>query len=158
VCGNITEQQVDAIVSMSDDGLSLGASSSHSIGTAGGPELLKRVKELAPVRPGRAVVTIAGDLPSRFVIHAVIAGCRDSHGIRSNNWVLPSRDLITEVISSCFYAADSHRLASLAFPLSVKGALFMTPEDGLDMLFRCIVRSLNRSLTSVREVRIVVGQ
>jgi serine/threonine protein kinase len=157
VCGRIIEQQVDAIVSVSDDGLSLGADTSHTIGTAGGPELLKRARELAPVRPGRAVVTAAGDLPARFVIHAVVVGCRDNSGIRSNNWVLPSRDLIAEVISSCFYEADSHRMASIAFPLSVKGALGMTPTDGLDTLFRCIVRSLHRSLTSVREVRIVIG-
>jgi O-acetyl-ADP-ribose deacetylase (regulator of RNase III) len=157
VSGRITEQQVDAIVSISDDRLSLGADTSHTIGSAGGPELRQRTRELAPVRPGRAVVTAAGTLPSRFVVHAVVVGCTDNSGIRSNNWVLPSRDLIAEVITSCFYEADSHRIASLAIPLSARGALGMSPEDGLDTLFRCIVRSLHRSLTSVREVRIVIG-
>jgi O-acetyl-ADP-ribose deacetylase (regulator of RNase III) len=154
VRGKIVDQQVDAIVSMSDDRLSI----ETEIRTAGGPDLLARAKELAPVRPGRAVVTAAGKLPARFVIHGVVIGCSDDAGIRSNNWVLPSRDLIAEVINSCFYEADSHRMTSVAFPVSGKGSLGMAPEDSLDTFFHCIARSLQRSLTSVREVRIVIGQ
>jgi O-acetyl-ADP-ribose deacetylase (regulator of RNase III) len=152
VRGKITEQQIDAIVSLSDDRLSVEA----DLRNAGGPELLLRAKELAPVRPGRAVVTAAGSLPARFVIHGVVIGSRDNSGIRSNNWMLPSRDLIAEVVASCFYAADSHRMTSVAFPTSAKGSLGMGPEDSLETLFRSIVRSLQRSLTSVREVRIVI--
>jgi O-acetyl-ADP-ribose deacetylase (regulator of RNase III)/predicted Ser/Thr protein kinase len=153
VRGKIVDQQVDAIVSMSDDRLSLAT----DIRTAGGPELLTRAKELAPVRPGRAVVTAAGNLPVRFVIHGVVIGSSDNAGIRANNWVLPSRDVIAEAINSSFYAADSHRMLSLAFPVSANGSLGMAAEDSLDTLFRGIVRSLQRSLTSVREVRIVIG-
>jgi len=153
--GTIIEQQVDAIVSMSDDRLSMGGDVSM-IAVAGGPELRQRAKELAPVRPGRAVITTGGNLPSRFVIHGVVFGCHDNSGIRSNKWVMPSRDLIAEVVSSCLYEADNHRLLSIAFPLSAKGALSIAPEDVLDTLLRSIARSLYRSTTSVREVRIVI--
>ena len=153
VAGKIAEQHVDAIVSLTDDGLSVGS----QIRSAAGTELLQRARELAPVRPGRAVVTAAGNLPSRYVIHGVVIGSGDNGGIRSNNWILPSRDLIAEVISSCFYEADSHRIVTVAFPLSSKGALGMAPEESLDTLFRLIVRSLSRSLTSVREVRLVIS-
>ncbi len=153
VAGKIAEQQVDAIVSMTDDGLSIGS----QIRTAAGPDLLQRARELTPVRLGRAVVTAAGDLPSRYVIHAVVIGSSDNSGIRSNNWILPSRDLIAEVISSCFYEADSHSIVSVAFPLSAKGALGMDAEESLNTFFRLIVRSMSRSLTSVREVRLVIS-
>jgi serine/threonine protein kinase len=156
VRGNIIEQQVDAIVSMSDDRLSMSGDASKIIATAGGPDLRQRAKELAPVRPGRAVVTPAATLPSRFVLHGVIFGSRDDSGIRSNSWILPSKELITEVVASCFYEAESHKLASVAFPLSTKGTMGISPQDGLDTLFRAIVRSLSRSAASVREVRIVI--
>ena len=91
------------------------------------------------------------------MIHAVVIGSSDNSGIRSNNWILPSRDLIAEVISSCFYEADSHSIVSVAFPLSAKGALGMDPEESLNTFFRLIVRSMSRSLTSVREVRLVIS-
>jgi O-acetyl-ADP-ribose deacetylase (regulator of RNase III) len=156
VRGNIVEQEVDAIVSMSDDRLSMSGDASKIIAAAGGPDLRQRVKELAPVRPGRAVVTPGAALPSRFVIHGVIFGNRDDSGIRSNAWMLPSKELITEVVSSCFYEAESHKLVSVAFPLSTKGTMGISPQDGLDTLFRAILRSLSRGAASVREVRIVI--
>jgi serine/threonine protein kinase len=150
VRGNIIDQSVDAIVSSSDDYLSMNAGVALAIGVAGGPHLRHYAEMQAPVRPGRAVVTPAGNLSCRFVIHAVTVGIHD------DQWVFPSRDLIAELTTSCFYQADCHKLNSIAFPLLGTGAQGFPSEICLDTMFRCIARALLRGLTSVRDVTIVL--
>jgi serine/threonine protein kinase len=152
VRGDIVKQQVDAIVSSSDDYLSMNAGVAHAIGVAGGPFLLEYAERLAPVRPGRAVVTSAGcgNLLCRFVIHAVTVG------IHENAWVFPSRDLIAELVASSFYQADCHKVFSIAFPLLGTGAQGFPIDTCLDTMFRCIARALLRGLTLVEDVRIVI--
>jgi serine/threonine protein kinase/O-acetyl-ADP-ribose deacetylase (regulator of RNase III) len=148
--GDIVKQQVDAIVSSADDHLSMEAGVSFAIRIAGGPHLRQAAEQLAPVRPGRAVITPAGNLACRFVIHAVTVGIHD------NKWVRPSRALIADLVASCFYQADCHRISSIAFPLLGTGIQGFPTDESLDTMFRCILRLLTRELTSVREVRLVI--
>jgi O-acetyl-ADP-ribose deacetylase (regulator of RNase III) len=148
--GNILTQEVDAIVNSTDDNISMNTGLAQAVGLAGGPNLRQQAEELAPVRPGRAVVTTAGNLPSRLVIHAVTVGIYD------NRWILPSRGLITDLVSSCLYQADSHRVESIAFPLFATGAMSFAEDECLDTMFRSIARALLHGLTSVRDVRIII--
>jgi O-acetyl-ADP-ribose deacetylase (regulator of RNase III) len=96
--------------------LSMGGGVSAALHKAAGPTLEEEARRYVPVRAGRAVVTSAGALPARFVFHGVTMGARNQE------WVLPSRDLISEVMESCFYHADTLGLQSLAFPLLGTGA------------------------------------
>jgi O-acetyl-ADP-ribose deacetylase (regulator of RNase III) len=72
VRGDITVQQVDAIVSAANVGLLGGGGVDGAIHAAAGPRLLEACRPLAPCPAGSAVVTPAFDLaPVRWVIHAV---------------------------------------------------------------------------------------
>ena len=72
VRGDITEQQVDAIVTAANEQLLGGGGVDGAVHAAAGPRLLEACRPLAPCRPGQAVVTPAFDLaPVRWVIHAV---------------------------------------------------------------------------------------
>jgi len=149
---NIVEQVVDAVVSSDDDMLSMDGGVSVSLAQAAGPDLAKEAQRFVPVRPGRTVVTTAGSLPARFVFHAVTMG----GNWKNAGWIRPSRDLVTELMHSCFYQADTLNLKTLAFPLLGTGAGQLPMDVCLDTMFRFLANKFLQGLTSVREARIVL--
>jgi eukaryotic-like serine/threonine-protein kinase len=68
----------------------------------------------------------------------------------------PSRDVIAEIITSCFYHADTLQVQSIAFPLLGTGTGGFPVDICLDTMFRSLVRTFLRGLTSVRNARIVL--
>ncbi|MFN3414213.1 MAG: macro domain-containing protein [Thermoanaerobaculum sp.] len=71
VKGDITEEQVDAIVNAANSQLAHGGGVAGAIVRKGGKSIQEESNKLAPVPVGGAVVTSAGALPCRWVIHAV---------------------------------------------------------------------------------------
>ncbi len=150
VHGDITKEQVEAVVSSDNCYLEMAVNVSAAIRRAAGPEVAAEVGRLAPVRPGRVAVTSSGALPGRFVFHAVTVGYVQDQIVR------PSRDLIVEILASCFYHADSHHVRSIAFPLVRTGAQRFPRDVCLDTMFHFLARMLLRGLTSVRDARIIL--
>jgi O-acetyl-ADP-ribose deacetylase (regulator of RNase III) len=68
--GDITAQEVDAIVNAANSELVLGAGVAGAIRERGGPAIQQECDEVGPIQVGGAAVTGAGDLSARFVIHA----------------------------------------------------------------------------------------
>lgn len=73
VTGDITEQQVDAIVNAANTRLAGGGGVDGAIHRAGGPEIMEQTRRDYPdgCPTGSAVISGAGRLPSQYVIHAV---------------------------------------------------------------------------------------
>jgi len=71
VLGDMTAERVDAIVNAANSNLAHGGGLAGAIVTRGGTAIQDESDRLAPVATGKAAVTSAGDLPSRWVIHAV---------------------------------------------------------------------------------------
>jgi O-acetyl-ADP-ribose deacetylase len=77
VRGDITEQEVDAVVNAANSSLMGGGGVDGAIHRKGGPAILQECKRLRAERypdglpTGEAVATTAGDLPARWVIHTV---------------------------------------------------------------------------------------
>jgi O-acetyl-ADP-ribose deacetylase (regulator of RNase III) len=152
----MVEQQVDALVSSEDGHLTMGETVANARGVAAalrraaGPGYPAGARRFVPVRPGRVVVTPAGELPARFVFHGItLEGPVEDR-------VCPSRDLISEILAACFYHADTLFVRTIAFPLLGTGTGGFAQEVCLDTMFRFLARMLLRGLTSVREVRLVL--
>jgi len=73
--GDITKIKVDAIVNAANSSLMGGGGVDGAIHKAGGPEILEECRKIVAKQgrcpAGQAVITTAGQLPAKFVIHTV---------------------------------------------------------------------------------------
>src|SRR5690349_1635747 len=149
VRGDITEQQVDAVVNAANSSLLGGGGVDGAIHRRGGPEILAACKELRATRypdglpTGQAVATTAGRLPARWVIHTV-------------GPVWSKREDRSALLASCYrrslQVADELGARSVAFP-AVSAGVYRWP---LDDAARIAVETVRATETAVALVRFVL--
>lgn len=71
VQGDLTQEAVDAIVNAANEALAPGGGVCGAIHRRGGPSIAEECRQIGHCPTGGAVTTTGGDLPARFVIHAV---------------------------------------------------------------------------------------
>lgn len=116
--GDITRESVDAIVNAANSSLMGGGGVDGAIHRAGGPMILAECKaivsNIGKLPPGQAVITTAGMLPSRRVIHTVGPIWRGGENNESGT------------LRSCYRTslqlAEEHHLKTIAFPSISTGA------------------------------------
>jgi O-acetyl-ADP-ribose deacetylase (regulator of RNase III) len=79
-----------------------------------------------------------------------------TYGLRGADWVAGSRDVIAEILASCFDHADTLGVRSIALPLLGTGAAGFSREVCLDTTFRYLARMFLHGLTCVNDARIVI--
>lgn len=148
--GDITEQDVDAVVNAANSSLMGGGGVDGAIHRAGGPSIKKECKEIVARRgrlpAGQAVITGAGEMRARHVIHTV-------------GPVYRGREKDGEVLKSA-YAESMERakeegLESVAFPSISTGAYGYPVFEAAQVALRAVLDALSGK-TSVREVRFVL--
>jgi O-acetyl-ADP-ribose deacetylase (regulator of RNase III) len=141
VRGNLLEEPVDAIVNAANGHLAHGGGVAGVIARAAGPALVEEseriVKRQGPLPTGAAVVTTAGRLPFKGVIHAV--GPRYGEGEEEAK--------LFDALRAAFRCAQELGWESVSFP-AVSSGIFAVP---LDICARAYLRAARASpLSNVR--------
>jgi O-acetyl-ADP-ribose deacetylase (regulator of RNase III) len=69
--GDITKETTEAIVNAANGALRGGGGVDGAIHRAGGPSIMEECRKMGSCLPGAAVITSAGLLKTKYVIHAV---------------------------------------------------------------------------------------
>lgn len=122
VQGDITKQQVDAIVNAANSALAGGGGVDGAIHKAAGPEILQETARLFPdgCPTGSSVVTSAGQLSARWIFHAV--------GPVWQGGRQGEPEQLASACRSCLFHAKELGCSSIAFPALSAGA-FGYPLD-----------------------------
>ncbi len=149
VLGDITTQNVDAIVNAANSSLLGGGGVDGAIHRKGGPEILAECRELRASQfprglpTGRAVATTAGRLSASWVIHT--AGPVYSPGQDRSN-------LLASCYSESLRIADELGAHTVAFP-AVSAGIYGWPVDDAA---RIAVTTVQRAPSQVTEARFVL--
>jgi O-acetyl-ADP-ribose deacetylase len=124
VHGDITTIEADVIVNAANSSLMGGGGVDGAIHRAGGPAILAECKlivaQQGPLLTGRAVITTAGDLPARYVVHTV-----------GPIWGAVSEDDAVDLLASCYRTslevAGEAGAKSVAFP-NISTGIYQFPK------------------------------
>ena len=142
--GDITTQQVDAVVNAANRGMRGGGGVDGAIHRAGGPAVLEDCIRRFPdgLATGDAGWTTAGEMSARWVIHVV--GPNYHRGERD-------RSLLTSCYRRALEVADELGARSVAFPLVSAGVYGWPQEDAVD----AALETLRATPTRVELARMV---
>jgi O-acetyl-ADP-ribose deacetylase (regulator of RNase III) len=154
LAGDITRQEVDAVVNAANSTLMGGGGVDGAIHRAGGARILEECLEIRRTAQytkglptGEAVITTGGLLPARYVIHTV-GPVYGQHG-----------GLEGELLAGCYQnslaLAARRELAAVAFPAISTGAFGYPREEAAVVASQAIERFLASNESSLREIRLV---
>ncbi len=134
VLGDITDMQVDAIVNAANAQLILGAGVAGAIRSRGGPEIQSACDRIGGTHVGGAVITTAGKLPAKFVIHAV--GPRMGEGDEEHK--------LADATRNSLIVANKSKLKSIAFPAISTGIFGFPVQRCAEIMLRETISFLER--------------
>jgi O-acetyl-ADP-ribose deacetylase (regulator of RNase III) len=150
--GDLTREDVDAIVNAANSSLLGGGGVDGAIHRAGGLEILaacRRIRETTHPQglpAGQAVITPGGRLAARHVIHTV-GPIYGHHGGQEPR-------LLAACYERSIALAASHGLATIAFP-AISTGVYGYPKDEAARVARAAIEAALGVQTMIREVRLV---
>ncbi|MFC1906345.1 O-acetyl-ADP-ribose deacetylase [Chloroflexota bacterium] len=150
--GDITKQDTDAIVNAANSSLMGGGGVDGAIHKAGGLAILEDCKQIIArqgrLPTGRAVMTTAGNLEAKYVIHTV--GPIWHGGNKGESKLLAS------AYQKSLKLAMENQLHSISFPSISTGTYGYPVNKASRVAIAAVIASLHQSDTSVREVVFVL--
>jgi O-acetyl-ADP-ribose deacetylase (regulator of RNase III) len=149
--GDITAEEVDAIVNAANSTLLGGGGVDGAIHRRGGPSIVDECREIrrtqypAGLPTGKAVITTAGRLPAKYVIHTV--GPVYGHDE-------PSDTLHADCYKNSLTLASENGLATISFP-AISTGVYGYPKDAAARVASGTIAKLLDTNTTICEVRLV---
>jgi O-acetyl-ADP-ribose deacetylase (regulator of RNase III) len=143
--GDLVDQDVDAIVNAANNDLVLGGGVAGAIRRRGGPSIQQQCDAHGPVKVGEAVITGAGNLPARHVIHAAsmaLGGRTTERSLKSS-------------MDDVFRLAREHGVRSIAIPAVGSGIAGFPVDECARVMAACLHDALMTGW-SPDEVRFVL--
>jgi len=150
--GDITHRTTDAIVNAANSTLMGGGGVDGAIHKAGGPEILAQCKriiaKIGRLPPGQAVVTSAGNLKSKYVIHTVgpvwYGGSKDKPG------------LLASAYRESLKRAEELGVKSISFPSISTGAYRYPLDQAAWIAIETVVEFARDEAKSIKEIVFVL--
>jgi O-acetyl-ADP-ribose deacetylase len=143
--GDIAAETTDAVVNAANNHFWMGAGVAGALKARGGASIEAEAMAQGPVEPGQCVITSAGALKARHVIHAAVMG----QDLRT------SAAIIDRATRTALKMADAHRLGSISLPAFGTGVGGF-PIDECARIMIGVVRDLAPSLAFVKSIRFVL--
>ena len=149
VQGDITQQDVDAIVNAANESLAPGAGVCGAIRDAGGAEIFAECRRYYKrCATGEAVITGAGNLRARNVIHAVGPIYRDGYSGEAQ--------LLSSAYRYSLRLAAENKLSSVAFPSISTGIYGYPLDEAAPIALGTIIDFLKSQTHNLKLVRFVL--
>ena len=139
--GDITDLAVDAIVNAANKNLQLGAGVAGAIRSKGGSKIQKECDKIGGTFVGGAVITTAGKLNARYVIHAV--GPMMGEGNEESK--------LSNAVKNSLLLAEEHKLQSIAFP-AISTGIYGYPVVKCAQIMLEIVVDYLKGQTNINEI------
>lgn len=147
VKGDITKVEADAIVNAANTSLLGGGGVDGAIHRAGGPAILEDCRKIVArqggCKTGEAVITTAGRLPARFVIHTV--------GPVWNGGSNGERDKLAACYNNSLKLAVDNNCKTIAFP-NISTGIYRFPKDEAAAIAVATVRNFLAQNQSIEKV------
>ena len=150
VLGDITRTKADVIVNAANSTLLGGGGVDGAIHRAGGPAILEECRKISESQggcpPGEAVITTAGRLPAKFVIHTV--GPVWHGGMRNED------QLLANAYTRSLMLAVRNRARTIAFP-NISTGVYSFPKERAAKIAVAAVKEFLKTDKSLDEVLFV---
>jgi len=148
VQGDITRQQVQAIVNAANRWLRGGGGVDGAIHRAGGPQIMAECRSIGGCPTGSAVITTGGDLPAAHVIHAVGPVYRDGAS--------GEEELLASAYRSSLQVAVENGIRTVAFPSLSTGAYGYPVREAARVALRAVIDFVRADPQDLDLVRFVL--
>lgn len=148
--GDLTVEEVDAVVNAANSHLQHGGGLAGAISRAGGPEIQRESNAVGYVATGTAAITGAGRLPAKWVIHAVGPIWGQMEEAEADR-------LLTSATESALEMAAAKGLKSVALP-ALSAGIYGFPKDRCaTLMLGAVMAYLDQNAdTPLRDIRFVL--
>jgi O-acetyl-ADP-ribose deacetylase (regulator of RNase III) len=147
VYGDITDQEIDAIVNAANASLAGGGGVDGAIHRRGGAAIMKETNEKYPAGcpTGSAVVSGAGNLKAKFIFHAV--------GPRWKGGTANEQELLQSAYRTCLELAVKYNCQSIAFPSISTGIYGYPIQQAAPLAIETVIKFIRETPKALRLVR-----
>jgi len=157
VQGDITTEEVDAIVNAANEHLQHGGGVAWAISRKGGSAIQKEsdawIRQHGPVSHSAPAWTSGGLLPAKFVIHAVGPVWGDPHDAGAGG---NEDKKLSDAVTGSLYVADELKCESIAMP-AISTGIFGFPKDrAAGIIFYSIEKYFKENTSKLKVVKMLL--
>lgn len=140
--GDVTDIDVEAFVYYARNDLELGSGYGTAISLRGGPEVKGELKGKGPLEMGDSVVTSAGSMKAKFIVHSV--------GPKFQEIDLEAK--LRKTMANALKAAEEKGIVELAFPPMGSGFYGVAPDLCAEVMVSEVKKYFENNGAKIKQV------